>query len=129
MLGRIWRLLRDSVEVFIAADALSRGASISFYTVTSIGPVLFIVVAIASRARRIDEEGERRNGADGPEKRVGQVVWHSCLRRGCDHPAHHRLWRVRIRCKDAALASGLSSCILVCWLPVAADTPGRQRWQ
>ena len=49
MLGRIWRLLRDSVEVFIAADALSRGASISFYTVTSIGPVLFIVVAIASQ--------------------------------------------------------------------------------
>ena len=50
MFGRIWRLLRDSVEAFIADDALSRGASISFYTVTSIGPVLFIVVAIAGLA-------------------------------------------------------------------------------
>jgi membrane protein len=50
MFGRIWRLLRDSVEAFIADAALSRGASISFYTVTSIGPVLFIVVAIAGLA-------------------------------------------------------------------------------
>jgi membrane protein len=47
MFGRIWRLLRDSVQAFIVDDALSRGASISFYTITSIGPVLFIVVAIA----------------------------------------------------------------------------------
>ena len=50
MFGQIWRLLRDSVEAFIADDALSRGASISFYTATSIGPVLFIVVAIAGLA-------------------------------------------------------------------------------
>src|ERR1700733_3428870 len=50
MFGRIWRLLRDSVEAFIADDALIRGASIAFYTVTSIGPVLFIVVAIAGLA-------------------------------------------------------------------------------
>jgi hypothetical protein len=50
MFGRIWRLLRDSVQAFIADDALSRGASISFYTTTSIGPVLFIVVAIAGLA-------------------------------------------------------------------------------
>jgi membrane protein len=47
MFGRIWRLLRDSVQAFIADNALSRGASISFYTITSIGPVLFIIVAIA----------------------------------------------------------------------------------
>jgi len=50
MFGRICRLLRDSVQAFIADDALSRGASISFYTITSIGPVLFIVVAIAGLA-------------------------------------------------------------------------------
>jgi membrane protein len=47
MFNRIWRYLQAVVEAFIADDALSRGASISFYTVTSIGPVLFIVVAIA----------------------------------------------------------------------------------
>jgi membrane protein len=50
MFGRIWQLLSDSVQAFIADDALSRGASISFYTITSIGPVLFIVVAIAGIA-------------------------------------------------------------------------------
>ena len=46
MLGRI-PLLPDSVEALMADEALSRGASISFHTVTSIGPVLLIVVAIA----------------------------------------------------------------------------------
>ena len=46
MFGRIWQYLRAIAEAFVADDALSRGASISFYTVTSIGPVLFIVVAI-----------------------------------------------------------------------------------
>jgi membrane protein len=47
MFSRIWEYLQAIVEAFVADDALSRGASISFYTVTSIGPVLFIVVAIA----------------------------------------------------------------------------------
>jgi membrane protein len=47
MFGRIWQYLQAIAEAFVADDALSRGASISFYTVTSIGPVLFIVVAIA----------------------------------------------------------------------------------
>ena len=50
MFRRIWQLLSESVQAFIADDALSRGASISFYTITSIGPVLFIVVAIAGLA-------------------------------------------------------------------------------
>src|SRR3954464_14847364 len=47
MFGQVWRLLRGTIEAFVMDDALSRGASISFYTVTSIGPVLFITVAIA----------------------------------------------------------------------------------
>jgi membrane protein len=50
MLAALWPLIRDSVLAFIDDDALSRGAAISFYTVTSIGPVLFIVVAIGGLA-------------------------------------------------------------------------------
>ncbi len=50
MIRTAWQLLRDAVEAFIEDDALSRGASISFYTVTSLGPVLFIVVAIGGLA-------------------------------------------------------------------------------
>ena len=42
-----WHLIRRTIEEFIADEALTRGASIAFYTVTSIAPVLFIVVAIA----------------------------------------------------------------------------------
>ncbi len=50
MLASLWYLLRDAVLAFIDDDALSRGAAISFYTVTSLGPVLFIVVAIGGLA-------------------------------------------------------------------------------
>ena len=50
MFDRIWEYLQAIVEAFVADDALSRGVSISFYTVTSNGPVLFIVVAIAGRS-------------------------------------------------------------------------------
>ena len=50
MLGDIWLLIKQSVSAFIDDEALTRGAAIAFYTVTSIGPVLFIVVAIAGLA-------------------------------------------------------------------------------
>jgi membrane protein len=45
-----WKLLRDTVLAFINDEALSRGAAIAFYTVTSIAPVLLIVIAIAGLA-------------------------------------------------------------------------------
>jgi membrane protein len=47
MLGNVWLLIKQSVSAFIDDEALTRGAASAFYTVTSIGPVLFIVVAIA----------------------------------------------------------------------------------
>ena len=47
MLRKIWTLLRVSVNGFIDDGALSRGAAIAFYAITSIGPVLLIVVAVA----------------------------------------------------------------------------------
>ena len=47
MFGNAWALVSESVNAFIDDEALTRGAAIAFYTVTSIGPVLFIVVAIA----------------------------------------------------------------------------------
>ena len=45
-----WTLIRDTLEAFIADDALSHGASIAYYTLFSIAPVLLIVVAIAGLA-------------------------------------------------------------------------------
>ena len=44
---RAWDLAKDTVFAFIDDEALSRGAAIAFYTVTSIAPLLLIVVAIA----------------------------------------------------------------------------------
>jgi membrane protein len=46
-LGDAWPLTKDTVFAFIEDEALSRGAAIAFYTVTSIAPLLLIVIAIA----------------------------------------------------------------------------------
>jgi membrane protein len=45
-----WQLIKESILSFIDDDALSRGAAISFYTATSIAPVLLIVIAVAGLA-------------------------------------------------------------------------------
>jgi membrane protein len=50
VLSEIWKLLKDTVLSFIEDEALSRGAAIAFYTVTSLAPVLLIVIAIAGLA-------------------------------------------------------------------------------
>jgi membrane protein len=46
----VFGIIKESVQAFIDDEALTRGAAIAFYTITSIGPVLFIVVAIAGLA-------------------------------------------------------------------------------
>lgn len=47
MLKGIWTITRRSAEAFIDDGALSRGAAIAFYAITSIGPLLLIVIAVA----------------------------------------------------------------------------------
>jgi membrane protein len=47
VLSEIRKLLEETVLSFIEDEGLSRGAAIAFYTVTSIAPVLLIVIAIA----------------------------------------------------------------------------------
>jgi len=42
-----WTILKRALNGYIAHEALSRGAAIAFYVVTSLAPVLLIVVAIA----------------------------------------------------------------------------------
>jgi len=50
MFARSWDLTKQGVTSFIDDEALTRGAAIAFYTVTSVAPVLVIVVAIAGLA-------------------------------------------------------------------------------
>ena len=47
---KLWIVLKETVLGFVNDDALSRGAAIAFYTVTSIAPVLLIVIAVAGLA-------------------------------------------------------------------------------
>src|SRR3954453_5875878 len=50
MFSAMWTQLKETVLAFIDDEALTRGAAIAFYTVTSIAPVLLIVIAIAGLA-------------------------------------------------------------------------------
>ncbi len=47
MINDIWILLKETILSFIEDNALSRGASMAFYAVTSLAPILLIIVAIA----------------------------------------------------------------------------------
>ena len=49
-ISEFWDLPKQAVLSFVNDQALSRGAAISFYTVTCIAPILLIVVAIAGLA-------------------------------------------------------------------------------
>jgi membrane protein len=42
-----WKILKDAVSGYIAHEALTRGAAIAFYAVTSLASVLLVVVAVA----------------------------------------------------------------------------------
>jgi membrane protein len=42
-----WSILKAAVLSFINDEALSRGAAMAFFAVTSLAPILLIVVAIA----------------------------------------------------------------------------------
>jgi membrane protein len=53
----LWTLLRRTVDGFLEDNALSRGAAIAFYAITSIGPVMLIIVAVAGLA--LGEEAAR----------------------------------------------------------------------
>src|ERR1051326_2468607 len=44
---QVWLLVEDTFEGFIADEALSRGASIAYYTLFSLAPVLLVVIAVA----------------------------------------------------------------------------------
>ncbi|WP_203071825.1 YihY/virulence factor BrkB family protein [Falsiroseomonas ponticola] len=50
MRRRAWSIIRETVEGFIADEAMTRGAAIACYTMFSIAPLLIVAVAIAGFA-------------------------------------------------------------------------------
>ena len=42
-----WKIMKDAVSGYVEHEALTRGAAIAFYAVTSLAPVLLVVVAVA----------------------------------------------------------------------------------
>jgi membrane protein len=49
-MNALWQILKSAASGYFAHDGLSRGAAIAFYAVTSLAPVLFIVIGIAGLA-------------------------------------------------------------------------------
>ena len=47
MMAAAWKLLVDTALSFVDDEVLSRGAAVAFYAITSLAPVLLIVIAIA----------------------------------------------------------------------------------
>ena len=47
MLSNVWTVLKETVLAFMEDEALTRGAAMAFYAVTSLAPILLIVIAIA----------------------------------------------------------------------------------
>src|SRR6476660_1089211 len=50
MFSEAWKMLKETALAFIDDEGLTRGAAIAFYTVTSLAPVLLVVIAIAGLA-------------------------------------------------------------------------------
>jgi membrane protein len=67
----LWKVLRRAVQGYIDHGALSRGAAIAFYTVTSLAPLLLLIIAIAGLAigRDVARAGviDELTGLLGPE--------------------------------------------------------------
>jgi membrane protein len=67
----LWKVLRRAIQGYIDHGALSRGAAIAFYTVTSLAPPLLLVIAIAGMAigRDVARAGviDELSGLLGPE--------------------------------------------------------------
>ena len=61
ILGRLWLVLRLTIEGFVADDAWSRGAAIAYFTLFSMAPVLLVMIATAGLAF-------------GPEAAEGAIV-------------------------------------------------------
>ncbi len=47
MLKTAWGLLKNTVSGFLEDNALSRGASIAYFTIFSMAPLLIVVIAVA----------------------------------------------------------------------------------
>lgn len=67
----LWNVLKRAIQGYIEHGALSRGAAIAFYTVTSLAPLLLLVIAIAGLAigRDVARAGviDELSGLVGPD--------------------------------------------------------------
>ena len=74
MVAQIWVLLKESVDRFLEDEALMRGAAIAFYTVTSIGPVLFDRQVLDRTLPRQQHRGVKLWCGRRPDNRVALGV-------------------------------------------------------
>jgi hypothetical protein len=112
MFGKAWELGKESVTSFINDGALSRGAAIAFYTVTSIGPFCSSLSPLLaspsartppeeqSSAQRAHGTGERGAAAKRHQERLRKALRYLRQRLGSHHTSDDGLGRVRRNAVD-----------------------------
>jgi len=75
-MSEAWKILKNAVLGYLANNVLSRGAAMSFYAVTSLTPILSIVVAVAGIAfgQDVVREGLVRETGGLLGKESGELV-------------------------------------------------------
>jgi hypothetical protein len=101
MFSTISKFIKQTIVAFIEDEALTRGAAIAFYTVTSIAPVLLIVIAIAGLA--FGQDAARIERVDGATSRRRDPIRdckceHQIIRHMGDSDRHCNLDSDRLRC-------------------------------
>lgn len=75
-MGRIWTLLKDAGEGFVADDCLTRAGAIAYFTLFSVGPLIFIATGIAGLVvgrEQVDEALAAQLASTVGEDAAGQM--------------------------------------------------------
>jgi membrane protein len=123
----LWKALKQAVQGYLDHGALSRGAAIAFYTVTSLAPLLLMVIAIAGLAigRDVARAGviDQLSGLVGPQ---GADLIKSIVARSSD-PASGALATVFGAVMVLVTASGIfgemQTALNTTWEVKASDAP------
>jgi membrane protein len=123
----VWKVLKQAVQGYIDHGALSRGAAIAFYTVTSLAPLLLLVIAIAGLAigRDVARAGviDQFSGLVGPQ---GADLIKSIVARSSD-PASGAVATVFGAVMVLVTASGIfgemQTALNTTWQVKASDEP------
>jgi membrane protein len=123
----LWRVLKQAVFGYMAHEALTRGAAISFYVVTSLAPILLIVVAVAGLVIGQDAvRGSLVEEMSGLFGQQGGELIQTMLARASDKPSStiaSTLGVLMVLVTASGVFSEMQSALNKIWEVDASDQP------